>query len=310
MNYQELFYEVSGKKYGMYVEFEMIETKLDHLRKGKALCFNDLEIIGDDSFWPFSRFWMWPAEEKIVDQLAETSEWFVKLPDNQAHIINRLNIIFKNISLVSVVLRFVVPEYYAIYSRPPLNILNVRRGADDTQEYLNYLEALSSLQRSFGVSRLADMDMIVWAISEKRGKYLDEFKRVLGENLPASLTPEDLVACYFKDKLKIAHVYYDQHDYPTAGFWAAKAFEDFLYSECTKYRIFLPEASGKRAEMIRKLTNMTNKWGKLENQTLLRKTKEIRNMIIPGVKNIAAEKVKEFIDNIARLQRISSFERR
>ena len=310
MNYQGLFYEVSGKKYGMYVEFEMIESKLEHLRNGKALSYSDLEIMGDDSFWPFSRFWMWPAEEQIREQLAETSGWFVRLPNNQAQIINKLNVIFRNISLVSIVLRFVVPKHYAIYSRPPLKILNVRRGANDTQEYLNYLDALSCLQRSFGVSKLSDLDMIVWAISEKKGKYLDEFKKILGENLPTSLPPEDLVACYLENKLKIAQVYYDQHDYPTAGFWAAKAFEDFLYSECSKYRIVVPETFGKRAEMIKTLMNMTKKWSTLANQTLLKGTKDIRNEIIPGVKIITSDKVKEFILNIERLQRISFYERR
>jgi len=135
--YEKLFKQVIKKKHGMEIDFETIESCVKHLREGEALSYCDLEIIADDSCWPFSKYWMWPSKEQIEDKLKNTAGWFTKLPNGEEKIIGNLCEIFRNIALVSIILRFACPKHYVIYSRQPLKILRIERGAYDVEEYLN-----------------------------------------------------------------------------------------------------------------------------------------------------------------------------
>ncbi|MFO7980931.1 MAG: hypothetical protein R6V00_08885, partial [Candidatus Aminicenantes bacterium] len=117
---------------------------------------------------------------------------------------------------------------------------------------------------------------------------------------------KDLITFLPHSPLKIAKVFYKKGDYKTAGFWAAKAYEKFLYDECAKYRIDIIEKAHKRAEMIRKLTWRTDKWRFLKNKDLLHATKKLRNKIIPGIKNFPKDMVNGLINNVEELKNISS----
>ena len=176
---------------------------------------------------------MWPAKEQIQDKLEETKEKFidpVRNEERERELIRCLLAIFRNLSLVSIVMRFVWPEYYAIYSRPNLKVLRVERGANNEEEYMNYIRVLRLLKRSFGVEMVADVDIIVWAIA-KREETHAEFFRILAEQLPENLTPGELILSLHDNPLKVAQVYLRKGDYKTSSFWASQAFEIYLKDE-------------------------------------------------------------------------------
>ena len=226
--YESLFKKIVRQKHGMDVDFEKIEERLHNLKKGDPLTYDDLLIICDDSCWPFSKYWMWPSREQIEEKLIQTKGWFKDLNDNpdiEAKIIGELDEIFKNIALVSIILRFVFPKRYAIYSRPALKILRIERGSNDVEEYLNYIDVLRPLRRSFGVSKTADLDIIVWTIAQEKGEYARRLKKLLAERLPANLKPGELINLLSTSPLKIAECYFEQGDWKAAGFYAACVFE-------------------------------------------------------------------------------------
>lgn len=303
--YKSLFKQIIKMRPEKEQNLEKIEKKLQHLREGDALVYEDLENIADDSCWPFNKYWMWPSRLQIEEKLKGTSGWFKNLPKNENKIIDDLNKIFKNIALVSIVLRFVFPEHYAIYSRPSLKILRVERGANDVEEYLNYVQELRILKHSFRATKTSEVDMIVWAIFYAKGEYINDFKKLLAEHLPENLTPNELVTFLSYSPLKIAKAFYKQGEYKTSGFWAAKAFEKFLYDECFKNSIIIHEQPHKRAKMIENLCFWINKWANPKNKNILKDTKRIRNKIIPGVKNFARDDVNKLIGNIETLNEIS-----
>lgn len=237
--YKNLFHKIIVQKHGMEINFESIEEKLKPLRNGAPLTYSHLEIIANPSYWPFNKYWMWPSKNKIKAQFKNTHGWFTNLPDKEEQIISNFDAIFKNIALVSILLRFVYPEHYAIYSRPPLKILQVERGANDTEEYLFYINEMRILKQSFKVSTTAEVDMIVWAIAQEKGEYLREFLEILAKCLPENLTPSQIIKYLSHNPLKIAEIYYRHGDYKTAGMWAGRAFEKFIYDECKKFRVFI-----------------------------------------------------------------------
>lgn len=265
-----------------------------------ALKYSDLEIIADETIWPFNKYWRCPSREQINEGLKGTMGWFKKLPRNEEEILKNLDAIFMNIALVSVVLRFVLPEHYAIYSPPPLQILRIERGGDSVEDYLNYVRELRILRKSFGVSKTADVDTIVWAISQEKGEYLADFKKILADELPENLTPFELIA-YSRSPLKIADTYLKKHDdFRTAALWAAKAFEEFLQQNCLRIYGFIPERTdGELESIIYHLCQSLEFIDEKETLHLMRKT---RNRFIHGFR-FDKEDVARFLNRLRALNR-------
>lgn len=274
----DLFREIIRKKHGMEVDFDSIEEKLDHLRGGKSLAYSDLEIIGDEKCWPFKKYWMWPSKKQVKQLLKNTRGWLKDLPKNEEWTIGELNGIFKNIALVSIILRFVWPEYYAIYSRPPLKILRIERGIDDSEEYLNYVQTLRLLKQSFGVTKISEVDMIVWVVSQEKNEYLRELTKLLANQLPENLTPEELLHYLQDNPAKIAEVYYRKGAYKTSGMWVATAFEKFLQDECKRLKLSIPrKKNGKIQNLLNSLSRTDEYWYKRET---MKDLKGLRNKAV------------------------------
>ncbi len=188
IKYKMLFDQITQTKHEMQIDFEKVEANLKHLREGGSLTYIDLENIADENCWPFNKYWRWPSKHQIEEHLKRTSGLFKNLPNSEEKAIRSLDEIFKNIALVSIILRFVHPKHYAIYSRPSLKIMRTERGIDNVEEYLNYVEELRILKDSFGVDKTSEVDIIVWAIAQEKGKSIKELKKLLAEHLPENLS--------------------------------------------------------------------------------------------------------------------------
>jgi hypothetical protein len=303
--YKRLFKLIAKTEGGEVQRLEEIESHLLHLKEGRALTYSDLQIIADPQYWPFTKYWMWPDRNQIANKLETTAGFFKDLPKGEIAIIRRLNAIFKNIALVSIILRFARPDLYAIYSWPVLQILRIERGKNAVEEYMNYIIEIRILKDCFDVERVSEVDKIVWAIFHLQGKYAIELKKMLADRLPENLTPEELIVYLSHSPLRIAKAYQKQKAFMNAGFWAAKGLEKFLDEECRYYGLFIPEGPFKRFKMINKLCQETLLWSRLFNRRLLYETKKLRNKIIPGIENITGEDVERFIINLEQLKNIA-----
>lgn len=299
---KKLFKQIAKTESGSEQHLEEIERRLAHLARGASLKYEDLEVIADSQYWPFSKYWMWPHRHQIDKKLETTAGFFKGLPDNEINIIRRLMAIFKNIALVSIVLRFARPDLYPIYSPPNLQVLRIERGKTEAAEYMNYAKEMRILRDSFGVDSVAEADEIVWAIFHHQGRYYEELLKILARNLPENLSAKELMLMLSGNPLRIAKEYLKRGDYMTSGFWAAKAFEKFLDDECRRSGIFVPDGAHKRNRMIQELHKGTLLWNKPENRQLLYDTKKQRNRIVPGVKDFSSSDVEKFILYIEELE--------
>ncbi len=196
-NFRSLFEKALLEKFGASASLELLEPKVSHLRVGVPIKYEDLETIADESLWPFKKFWKWPPKEQIKEGLNKTGALLIKISEdfsqNEKEIISSLNHIFNNIALVSILLRFVFPEYYGIYSPPVLHIVGVERGKNEVEDYLNYLQILRNIlgiyeiRERYDVERVADVDMLLFAVAELGGDDLDEFNNLYWN----SYTPEE-----------------------------------------------------------------------------------------------------------------------
>lgn len=245
LKYKPLFDEVARKKYGMGIDFATIERGLARLRVGDILQYDDLEFIAREDLWPFKKYWIWPAREQIEDILEGATSLItdpLKNPEKELDMVIGLLEIFKNISLVSILLRFIWPEHYAIYSRPILWILGLERGRDDVEELMILIYHMRAMRNMLGVERTADVDLIIWAAAEST-ETNSELIKLIAPSIPVKeVSFRELLRKALNDPLEAARFFFDLEDYQTSGYWSSRAFEKYLHASCQKLLGFVPKS--------------------------------------------------------------------
>ena len=176
---QKCFYafrEISEKKYGTPFNLPAIEQAVSSLRNSKKpLTFSQLHYFMNPSHWWFERYWVWPPEEHVGPGLGKIRFNLRELSArNEKEVIRQLLDVFKSIELASIILRFIHPKNYGILSTPVERVLNIPRGLDAVETYLNYLDDLRAITRHYNFKRSADADMALWVLHEKCfGEHLD-----------------------------------------------------------------------------------------------------------------------------------------
>lgn len=162
------FKELCCLRYGAEFDLEAVEQKVRHLRRRTALTFEDLRYFESPEHWWFRRFWVFPPQERLAPALENRQFDFWNLePANEKPLIRELLYAFKTIELVSIILRFVRPELYGILSSPVQHVLEIRRGREPVETYVNYLTDLRAIGSRYGLGRVADVDMALWVLHEK-----------------------------------------------------------------------------------------------------------------------------------------------
>jgi len=161
------FREAIEKKYNRLFDLPAIEKSVKQLRREIPLSYSDLTQFESPQNWWFEKFWVFPPEHHISPTLKQRKFNFWGLPDKENETIKSLYEVFRSIELVSIILRFIRPEHYGIISPPVERILDVRRGRDAIDTYLNYLADLRKIKKRYQFARVADVDMALWVVHEQ-----------------------------------------------------------------------------------------------------------------------------------------------
>lgn len=170
------FEEVSRTKYdGKSFNLEAIEDDVRTLRQARRkLKVSDLEPFRKKEHWWFERYWVLPSSADIDPHLEDKTFDFHQLSksnedtNKERAVITDLLSAFRSIELVSIILRFIRPESFGILSPPVERVLDVRRGSDAVETYINYLRDLRKIRDKYeGLPRAADADKALWVLHEK-----------------------------------------------------------------------------------------------------------------------------------------------
>jgi len=247
-----IFRDVSKKRYKKAVDFSSLNGELSKLRTGGCLSYEHLKMIADPNIWPFENWWRWPDRRQIRADLKKTKDLFIGLDglsdiheeriEEEKRIFNILYSIFKHIELVSIILRFIDEENFAIYSPPVVHAVNSERGDSYTGEYINYLREIRKYKSIYGLEKAAYVDMFFWAIEveEEREGILNLFHRKITRDIRNSAIKGIVNNDVFK-KIDIdkARFYLDIEDLNTAAKWAASAIESAIREKCNRLGIHL-----------------------------------------------------------------------
>jgi hypothetical protein len=150
--------------FGWGYDMAEIEKKVSHVREDDCLDRNDIAMIIDASEWDYKKFW--PDLTTAVD-LDKPSRGIFKLGwEEKKKAISELYKRFLHIEVVSVILRFVDPQNYAILSPPVEKFFSLQPKEDHVEYYISYLNLLNKTLKHFQLpNRLADVDMALWSLS-------------------------------------------------------------------------------------------------------------------------------------------------
>jgi len=155
-----LYEHLGNLKYGGTLDFGRLEKFMEPVRLGQEeFSRRHLEVLQRDHLFPA---W-WKLPELRAEEL-ETIKWLFRNPGpkNEA-VIQKLFEIFLNIEILSCLLRVICPQHYGIFSAPVENLLAIR-AETPVKKYLLYLDNLSELQEAYGLQRIADADMALFAL--------------------------------------------------------------------------------------------------------------------------------------------------
>lgn len=261
---EKIFQRVSRIRYGREVNFTPITEELSKLKKAGGLTYKHLNKISEKEIWPFHKWWRWPAKVQIDEYLKKTDGLFKVLgglskvheerEEKEKKIIEILFYeIFKHLELVSIILRFIDEENYAIYSPPVAKIINSPRGYSYSSEYLNYLKELRKYRDIYNLKKVAYVDMFLWAIEvlgDEREGILDLFHRNIEKNTRARILNEIMKQEVFgKTDLEKAKFFLRAEAYASGAKWAGCAFEDIIRKKCRDNDIPLKKEDGKEKEL-------------------------------------------------------------
>ncbi|HOM94710.1 MAG TPA: hypothetical protein P5517_06205 [Candidatus Saccharicenans sp.] len=259
-----LYDEIGRLKYGGTLNFPQLMKLMEPVRLGQEdFGLKHLEIIKRDHLFPA---W-WKMPELSPQEIDSLKELFKNIQPKDIGLIQKLFDIFKNIEIMSCLLRIICPEHYGIYSAPVENLLSIK-AETPVKKYLCYLDDLSELKESYGFDTSAEVDMSLWALSAILNEdwlrnnpdyhqiYLDYInepnavKRISARQALKNIRREnvtylDLAECFLAT------------DPEVAGFLAGKELESLIY---TLYEKVIPRRKGYRAKDFR--SRVEELWGK------------------------------------------------
>jgi hypothetical protein len=165
-SYLERFPAVCQQKFGRTYNFQALEKKLEPLRMGKRwLVAKDVLNIFDPAQTPFAHYWSRP-NEKELDRALKSPRFFVgPIPSDRRELVKRALDVLHSIGLVSLVLRFVHPDRFGIFSTPIMQLLQVQ-GGKTVELYLAYCDELRVWKAHFGLASVAETETALWTFHE------------------------------------------------------------------------------------------------------------------------------------------------
>jgi hypothetical protein len=174
----ERFPHACRARFGRTYNLNKLESKLEQVRGGKRwLVAKDVEALRDPEATPFALYWQWPDLKELDLKLRAAHLYLAPVEGDGRPLVLSLLGIFHNIGLASIVLRFVHPDRFGIFSTPVINLLQVHR-AHTVDLYLAYCRELGEWRKHFRLATVADTEMALWTYQSLESWNSEEYARV------------------------------------------------------------------------------------------------------------------------------------
>lgn len=155
--------EVAKARYGKVQRLEIVERDVRRVLAGGGELWDVFVAIHEHRDFDAAMFGPLPKGE--LERALKKRKWYGRWRDLPTHgLVGGIFSVYRQIEPVSMLLRFVMPERYGIYSSPVAHLLGVRPRRRQPDTYKAYLDSLQSLCDSRRFERIADVEMALWAL--------------------------------------------------------------------------------------------------------------------------------------------------
>ncbi len=302
--YLDKFPDVCRAKFARAYTFRALEKDFDQLRAGKRwLVARDVLKLFDPARTPFAHYWTEPKERELDAALRQSHFYMAPAPSDR-DLIERLLAVIHNIGVVSLVLRFVHPDRFGIFSTPVVNLLQIHRPTT-VELYMAYCDELREWQKHFKLDSVADTSTALWSFHELT-KGPDAAPEILAarEAFDADVWIQrrrvgQALRPFFKryGPLELARILVEEHP-KLAGKVAGEEYERRLRDIARRMGVRLG-VKGSVEILFDDLEQ--NGYITLEQKTLLRRIWVTRNKSVHPVATLSHEEVENMIDTIQQI---------
>jgi hypothetical protein len=309
-SYLDKFAVVCEGKFGRSYDLGEMEKRLSVHRDGKHLfTAKDVARIFDADATPFAKYWPHPQTKVLEEALASQRLKLAPLPAKPVELIERLLKIFHNLGTVSLILQFVYPERFAIFSTPVIHLLQVTR-PELVDMYLAYCNELRIWADHFRMPSVAATSTALWTYAEMTKQATDEphaakARRVFEEDFWIQRRRAAQVIRPFLQRygrLQLAHILVEE-DPAIAGKIAAEEYERLLNVASRRmYGRPLRREKGAAGQLLADLA--ARGVIDLALVTELQLVWELRNRVVhPDNQSVTPEEVERMVETVERVCR-------
>jgi hypothetical protein len=172
--YLDKFPDVCESKFGRRYDLEDLEKRLAVLRDGKhMLTVKDVARIFNPEATPFAKYWPRPHTKVLEEALSKQRIKLGPSPVVRADLVGRLLAVFHNLGTASLILQFVYPEHFAIFSTPVIHLVNVTRPSL-VDMYIAYCDELRLWADHFHLPSVATASTALWTYAELSKQLTDD----------------------------------------------------------------------------------------------------------------------------------------
>ena len=180
----ERFPEVSKRRFGCTVDLKALEEAVEDLRSNTVSVRDILTHFRahfqNTEHWWFHQYWLFPSLDDLSDEDQTKIIDFHPLSEQnegkplEKKVIHELLEAFRQIELVSIILRFVCPVSFGILSPPVEYLLGLHSGKNAAETYGRYLRNIRTICEKYEFRTVAETDMALWVL--KHTCYDEQFK--------------------------------------------------------------------------------------------------------------------------------------
>ena len=165
-HYLDRFPEICKQKFGRTYALRTLEKKFEPLCTGNRwLAAKDVLNIFDPTATPFGRYWTKPNEKELDQVLKKARLVLGPAPTDPRNLVRSGLEVLHSIGIVSLVLRFVHPDRFGVFSTPIMNLLQVHRPRT-IELYVAYCDELRAWKEHFRLESVADTETALWTYHE------------------------------------------------------------------------------------------------------------------------------------------------
>lgn len=302
------FDQVCQQKFGRTYDLTALETYFrDHATGKRHLTAKDVGKLFNPENTPYGKYWPRPHMKTLDETLRENRTYLSLSGTDPKSLVQSLLSVFHNIGTASLLLRFVHPQQFGIFSTPVINLLLVTRPAT-IDLYLAYCDELVIWRDHFKMASAAQTETALWAFAEsiklaESDAGAASFKRAFDEDMWIQRERvAQVIRPFFRryGRLQLARVLLDE-DCILSGKIAAEEYERLL--NCASLHLHkkpLPSQKGAAPSLVQEMVDKG--YIRLEDKTDLDRIWETRNEVVhPLGKRPEREEVDVMIDYIERI---------